>query len=353
VLKQASLSAPCVVQFDDISKVANGEPIYITGSGWPSIDDQEWVVQNLDKESRAASLANSDTSKETAAWKPDAAWTLNAFADVCAHAYAINQNPATSIDTTTLCDKEKTFLVGFQDPGTLTFDFYIDPTDPDYLALNEAYKDGEQRMFELIYRNGAVRTLPVIVQSINETGGVDQAVHGAPPYVLTTSIAPVTGTNPLTATLTLTESGGGRATSFAVDWGDGTSVETVPGGTVMHEHVYAVDGTFEGLVTPDLHGVPGSAIPIPSVTVTPPYSVVATVAPLAGVVPLDVVLTLAESNGAATSFDVDWGDTTIETVTAAGGMHNYPIAGSFPVSVTPTLDGSALAPVDAGTVVVS
>ncbi|MFL9933615.1 hypothetical protein P0D88_31465 [Paraburkholderia sp. RL18-103-BIB-C] len=159
-LTSASLSEPCIVVFNDASKVANGEPIYITGSGWPSLDNQEWVVQNLDKTAKAASLANSNTSDETAAWKPDAAWTLNAFADVCAHAYAINQNPATSIDTTTLCDDEKTFLVGFRDPGTLTFDFYIDPTDPNYLALMEAYDDGEARMFEIIYRNGAVRTLP-------------------------------------------------------------------------------------------------------------------------------------------------------------------------------------------------
>lgn len=286
ILTSASLSEPCVVIFDDVSKMANGEPIYITGSGWPSLDNQEWVVQNLDKNAKAASLANSNASDETAAWKPDATWTLNAFADVCAHAYAINQNPATSIDTTTLCDNEKTFLVGFRDPGTLTFDFYIDPTDPDYLALLEAYDDGEVRMFEIIYRNGAVRTLPVIVQSINETGGVDQAVHGAatlkitgqpiltqptskapPTYLLTTAIAPTTGVSPLTATLTLTESGA-HATSFAVDWGDSSAVETVPGGTVMTEHTYAIAGAFDGTVTPTIYDLPGSVITIPTVTVS-------------------------------------------------------------------------------------
>ncbi|WP_456299719.1 hypothetical protein [Paraburkholderia tropica] len=34
-----------------------------------------------------------------------------------------------------MCDDEKTSLAGFSDPGTLTFDFFIDPTDADYHAL--------------------------------------------------------------------------------------------------------------------------------------------------------------------------------------------------------------------------
>jgi 5'-nucleotidase len=165
----------------------------------------------------------------------------------------------------------------------------------------------------------------------------------------------MSGTSPLTATLTLTESGA-HASSFAVDWGDTTAVETVPGGTVMTDHTYASAGTFNGRVTPTIFGLPGSVIPIPAVTVTaaPPYSVIPTVAPLAGVAPLDVALTLAESNGAATSFDVDWGDgTAIETLTAAGGPHTYAAAGSFTVSVTPTVGGIVQAAVTVGPVVVS
>jgi PKD repeat protein len=372
----ASMSTPCVVKFDDTSKMANGEPVYITASGWPSLDNQEWVVQNFDQQAKAASLANSDTSKETAVWSPEATWTLNAFADVCAQSYQINQNPATSIDTTTLCDTEKTSLVGFRDPGTLTFDFFIDPTDPDYLALNDAYKDGEERMFEIIYRNGAVRTLPVIVQSINETGGVDQAVHGAatlkitgepiltqpvsqpkPVYLLTASVTPATGAAPLAATLTLTESGA-RATSFGVTWGDGTALETLPGGTVMKDHTYVTAGDYTGSVAPDLHGVPGSVIQIPKVTVTagPPYGLTPALDPLAGAAPLTVALTLTEVNGVASSIDVDWGDgTPPDTITGAsvGGAHDYTDAGSFDVTVTPTVSGVVLAAVPAGTVEVS
>ncbi|HWT39032.1 MAG TPA: hypothetical protein VN289_22290, partial [Paraburkholderia sp.] len=179
----------------------------------------------------------------------------------------------------------KTSLVGFRDPGTLTFDFFIDPTDPDYLALHDAYDDGEERMFELIYKNGAVRTLPVIVQSINETGGVDQAVHGS-------------------ATLKIT----------------GSPILTQPGST------------------------------------TPPvYELTVDVAPASGVAPLSVTATMAETNGTASQFQIDWGDATaIDTVTGSlTKTHDYAAAGSYTAHVTPTVNSSVLAPVAANAVTVS
>lgn len=284
-LTTASQSAPAYVTFADITKLANGEPIYITGSGWATLDNQEWIVQQLDRDAKTASLYGSDTTDETAEWKPDATFTLNAFADVCAQSYAINQNPASSIDTTTLCDDEKTSLVGFRDPGTLTFDFFIDPTDPDYLALLDAYDDGEERMFEIIYRNGAVRTLPVIVQSINETGGVDQAVHGAatlkitgqpiltqPPkaapatYTLSAGISPLSGPAPLHVQLLLSQKNG-VASSFSIDWGDGTGAETLTGSTTT-THNYDMAGSFTARATPTVNGTQGAPAAAAPVTVT-------------------------------------------------------------------------------------
>jgi len=281
----ASKSAPCVVTFDDATKIRGGEPIYITGSDWTSIDNQEWIVQNVDSDAKSGSLASSDTTRETTDWSADATWTLNAFADVCAQSYQINQNPATSIDTTTLCDDEKTSLVGFRDPGTLTFDFFIDPTDPDYLALLDAYDDGEERQFEIIYRNGAVRTLPVIVQSINETGGVDQAIHGSvtlkitgsptltqPPgstpkaYSFTVDVSPLSGVAPLTVTATIAESNG-TASQFKIDWGDATAVETLSGGYTK-THDYAAAGGFTAHVTATVNGTDTAPMAGDAVTVT-------------------------------------------------------------------------------------
>lgn len=285
-ISSASKSAPCYVTFDDASMLKAGVPIYITGSGWTSLDNQEWVLQDLDVDAKTGSLYGSDTSMETAEFDGDLAmYQVNAFADVCARTYAINQNPATSIDTTTLCDTEKTSLVGFRDPGTLTFDFFIDPTDPDYLALNAAYDDGEERMFEIIYRNGAVRTLPVIVQSINETGGVDQAVAGSATlkitgqpvltqpkavvpavYALSVAVTPASGAAPLAVDMQLTEQNG-AAGKFTIDWKDGGAAEDLIGANTT-THNYNVAGTFTAEVIAHVGGVAQPKVMANPVTVS-------------------------------------------------------------------------------------
>jgi PKD repeat protein len=285
-ITSASQSAPCYVVFGDVSKLKPGMPLYITGTGWASLDNQEWIIQDLDTEAKSAALYASDTTLETVAFDPVLAmYTINAFIDVCAVSYAVNQNPATSIDTTTLCDAEKTSLVGFRDPGTLTFDFFIDPTDPDYLALQDAYDDGLERMFEIVYRNGAVRTLPVIVQSINETGGVDQAVKGAATmkitgspvltqpkiapvaaYVVSAAVAPANGVAPLTVTITLTEQNG-AASKFAIDWADGGAVEELIGSKTT-THDYIVAGAYTASVVATVGGIAKPAVLAAPVTVS-------------------------------------------------------------------------------------
>jgi hypothetical protein len=287
-LTSGSPTSPVYVTFSDVTKLANGLPVYVTGTGWPSLDNQEWIIQDLDADAKTSALYGSDASKETADFNANnlAMFTVNAFADVCAQSYQINQTPATTIDTTTLCDTEKTSLVGFRDPGTLTFDFFIDPTDPDYLALLDAYDDGEERMFEIIYRNGAVRTLPVIVQSVNETGGVDQAIHGSatmkitgtpvltqpsavevPTYAASAAVTPLSGAAPLHVTLQITEQNG-AAGKFTIDWGDASTPETLTGSKTS-THNYDTPGAYTTKVTPTVGGktqTPAEAAPV---TVTP------------------------------------------------------------------------------------
>jgi Lambda phage tail tube protein, TTP len=259
-----SKSAPATAVFDDITKLRNGASVLLIGTGFASLDGRSWVVQNINPETKTGDLAGSDTSNETDDFSGTAAWVLRAYIDVCAVSYQINQNPAADIDTTTLCDDQQTFLVGFSDPGTLTFDFFIDPTDPAYQALQEAQKDGIDRMFEIRYRNGAVRSLPVIVQSVNESGGVNQAIQGAATlrvtgtpvltmpvdtpvdsYVLIPIVSPLEGIAPVTATLTINEAGG-VATGFKIDWKDGSAVVPTTAHIVTHE--YSEAGTFQPTV---------------------------------------------------------------------------------------------------------
>ncbi|AUT62883.1 phage tail tube protein [Paraburkholderia terrae] len=374
-VKNASKSAPCVAVFDDVSKLANGAPVMFSGTGWSSLDNRTFVIQNIDRDSKSATLAGSDTSKETATFSTtNARYVLHAFIDVCAVSYQINQNAAAQIDTTTLCDDEKTYLIGFTDPGTLTFDFFIDPTDPDYQKLVDAQKDGKTRMFEIIYRNKAVRTLPVIVQSVNESGGVDQAVQGSatlkvtgssvltmPPgqttddYVLIPIVSPAVGDAPLEVTLTINEAGG-KASSFLIDWKD--DGEPVEEDSNIATHTYATAGAYQPVVTAMISG--SASAPFKSqnsVTVTaPPYVLTASVAPTTGIAPLAVTLTVTEENGNADLLTVDWGDgSATEDLAddATTAQHSYAAAGSFTTMVTPTIDSTPGSAVSAAPVIVT
>lgn len=360
LLRSVSKSQPAVAIFDDVSKLRSGAAVYLIGTGFAAIDGQSWVVQNIDTETKSAELANSNTSAETGEFNTNAAWVLRAYIDVCAVSYQVNQNTAAEIDTTTLCDDAKTSLVGFSDPGTLTFDFFIDPTDSDYQALRDAQTDGEVRMFEIVYRNKAVRTLPVIVQAINESGGVDQAVQGSatlkitgpdvltmppgeqtPNYALIPVATPGQGIVPLDITLTLNEAGG-QATKFVIDWKDGTDPTETTSRQALH--MYAVPGHYQASVVATLAG--SDTAPFRSQTIVNvqrlPFSAVATVAPVSGNAPLAVTLTVDETNGPADSFAIDWGDGSIvETVTETSTGHSYANAGVYVVKVTPKVDGTA------------
>ncbi|MGF6981426.1 PKD repeat protein [Paraburkholderia atlantica] len=266
-----SRSRPATVIFDNVSALRNGDPVLIMGTGFASIDGQEWIVQELNRETKAAKLANSNTTNEGGTANPGA-WRLNAFVDVCAVTYTITPTAAAEIDSTTLCDEKKTSLLGFRDPGTLTFDFFINPVSPQTQALDAAYDDGETRQFMIIYRNGAVRTLPVQVQTVTETGGVDQAIQGSASlrivgasvltlpdlfgdegteYDLIIQANPSFGTAPLAVTLVISEQGN-TASEFLIDWGDDSAAQTVTTNTA--NHTYSEPGQFRVRVRPTVQG---------------------------------------------------------------------------------------------------
>ena len=260
LLTNATRSNPCVAIFDSVANLINGGPVRINGTGWPTLDGNAFIVQGIDPETNSATLAGADTSHETETFGTAATYIVPAMIDICAVSYTITQTAAAEIDVTTLCDDEHSFLIGFTDPGSLSCEFFIDPTDPDYLSLVEAQRVGDERWFLIIYRNRAVRALPVIVQQVNESGGVDQAISGtvvfkvagAPTltmpsleivdgYSLLVITTPTGGAAPLEVTMLLQESGG-TATDKSVTWGDGSAAESVSGTSATH--TYTEEGSF-------------------------------------------------------------------------------------------------------------
>ena len=354
----ATRSRPCVVVLDSVSDLMDGQPLTISGTNFQSLNNQSFVAQNIDPETKAVVLANSDTTNEPDAFvNTNARYSVSAFFDVCVVSYQINKSDPQKIATTKLCDDAEQFESGDSDPGTLTCDFFINPVDTDYQALLAAEEDGRVRMFMIVYRNGAIRTFPVIVDSISEAGGVNQAVQGTanlrvvsdavltmppgevtPTYVLIANVTPDAVVQPGEVTMLINEIGG-AAESFDIYWGDG-ALQTTANNVVAH--TYERPGIFRATIYARIAGELGAPwLAQNSVRVEPaiPYSALATVVPQSGVAPLFVTLGIAEVNHEAESFNVDWGDGSTQTLIGPIAVHTFAESGTYQISVVPVLYG--------------
>nr|WP_321941635.1 hypothetical protein [Paraburkholderia tropica] len=239
-------------------------------------------------------------------------------------------------------------------------------------SLLAADKDKEVRWFEIIYRNKAVRTLPVVVQSINESGGVDQAVQGSatlkiagapiltqppgevtPNYVLIPTATPSIGDVPLEVLLTLNEAGG-TASKFVIDWKDDSEPSETSSKQVSH--TYEKAGQYQPTIVATIEGAETAPFRCQNIVTVQRlvYSVTANVTPGTGDAPLEVSLAYTETNGPADYIDVDWGDgTPADRVTVSPAAHEYEKGGSFTPVLTPTIDGVAESPVSASEVAVT
>lgn len=83
------------------------------------------------------------------------------------------------IDATDLDSTSKEFLVGLQDPGTLSVELNVLTADTGQGACVAAKASGDTKAFKLTYPNGAIRTFDGIVRSMPESGGVDAKVSGS------------------------------------------------------------------------------------------------------------------------------------------------------------------------------
>lgn len=173
-----------------------------------------------------------------------------------------------------------------------------------------------------------------------------------PQYSATFAGTPTSGQAPLAVNFTVTETNG-KADTYDYDFGDGTA--PVTGSTTPTlSHTYATAGTFTAKVTPhvgcEAKG-PYSAAPV---TVTAAYSATLTPSPASGTAPLDVTFTVTEENGAATSFEYDFGDGSRPVSQTSNTVsHTYSTAGSYTAKVTPIVDGKETGPFNATPVTVS
>jgi len=162
---------------------------------------------------------------------------------------------------------------------------------------------------------------------VKATASVLVTVHALPTVSATAS--PSAGDAPVTVNLSSSPSGGSLPYVFSWDFGDGTALSA----TQNPSHLYAAAGAYTAAVTlTDAagHSVNASA----AVVVSPALSATAGASPTSGVAPLPVGLSASASGGRSPySYSWNFGDGTALS-TAQNPSHSYSGPGRFTPQVT-------------------
>src|SRR5207244_2080706 len=167
-----------------------------------------------------------------------------------------------------------------------------------------------------------------------------------PPVVTVNTPAPNPSSTGATVNLNFTVSSSTSITGVTVNWGDGTSLDVLPGTAASDSHSYTTASSpskvFTVTVTAiDNSGSTGQALVSVTVNDRPPITSVTGVSPnpaLAGQ-PVSVSFSTSDPDGTVSSIIVNWGDGSSSDSlagTAASDTHTYASGGNFIISVTAT-----------------
>jgi len=178
-----------------------------------------------------------------------------------------------------------------------------------------------------------------VTDNSGSTGSTSQSITVtvtavSPPVVTITGVVPNPANTGQTVNLTFTVSSTATVTGITVDWGDGTTPDSLPGMAVSDTHAYTSAGIFTITVTASNSAGSGSATT--TETVSPAaLSVDFSFTPTSPTTGQSVSFTSIVSGGTAPyTYAWNFGDGT--TSTSANPTHTYSTARSFAVNLTVT-----------------
>jgi hypothetical protein len=142
----ATKASPCVLTITNTA--AAGDAIFITGTGWNSLDNRMFQIVTATATSITIAV---DTTGETAALGTAALGAIYESTDwieACLQGVDLDSGTADTIAVGTFCDAGAS-LAGAIPNGTLNITGFVDPTDAGYNALLAASSDGLPRTFRL------------------------------------------------------------------------------------------------------------------------------------------------------------------------------------------------------------
>ena len=149
-----------------------------------------------------------------------------------------------------------------------------------------------------------------------------------------------------TVNLAFTVSGSATVSGITVNWGDGSTLDNLPGTATSDSHVYASTGNFKSqtftiTVTATNSVGSGTGQTTEIVNDRPPVVTITSVVPTTPFVgqPVTVSFSSTDPDGSLASISVDWGDNSPpDTLPGASSSdtHTYSVLGTFQVTVTAT-----------------
>src|SRR6266568_269416 len=245
-------------------------------------------------------------------------------------------------------------------PLTVNFDGTAS-TDPDGTVAKYFWKFGDSSPVQTtttattshVYGSLGSFTASLIVQdntggnstnTVTQTITVSQAAQ--PPVVTVNSPTPNPVNTGATVTVTFSVSSTTTVTGITVNWGDGTTIDNLPGTATSDTHVYANTGAaksqiFTITVTATNSAGPGQGTTAETINDRSPAVAAPNVSPNPANTGQTVTATFTatDPDGTVSSISVNWGDGTAADSlpgTATSDTHSYVSAGSFTITITAT-----------------
>ena len=190
-----------------------------------------------------------------------------------------------------------------------------------------------------------------VTDNSGNTGSTSQPVTVtvtavSPPTVSITNVSPNPASTGQMVSLTFTVSSTATVTGITVSWGDGTTLDSLPGSATSDTHSYANTGNamiqaFTITVTATNSGGPGSATTTETVNDRAPVVTISTVSPNPANTGqlVTAAFTATDPDGTVSSIIVNWGDSTTPDSlagSATSDTHTYASTASFTITITAT-----------------
>lgn len=142
-------AAPAEVTVASTTGLAEGDPVYVSGTEYGEIDGKMFVASNIT--GTTFELLGSDTTNSAAAALGTTpvvnAYVAGIMDKICLREFNVAEGSTSEIDAGTFC--EEASLPGPTTPGSITVIGYVDITSAAYTALKAAADDSLERTIAL------------------------------------------------------------------------------------------------------------------------------------------------------------------------------------------------------------